>query len=386
MVSRRNIKQQVEGIPQVVSAPTLKEAHKIVRQKFGKNAIILSTRTVSRRQELGLGQVKAVEIVVIDSAASTSGNPAKTSASTFVQKSSSSEITQELNREVERIEKLVQEITTRQATMNDDSLVNNPLAESLISAGASAPVVATLLTRFTSETGKDRADRVGALNWLKEQLPASNCGWDGFYGYHAFLGHSGSGRTELVLEAAARLQQNGRRTLVLSIMPSDPGAIKRLQREAGNQGYDAAIISKESQLSSSESHMSQYDVVLLDMPALDHPALKPGGRLHSWLATNPGFHRHILVPLDMDFQDLDETKNTAKNWNCDWVVISRIDRSGRPGKIIDLYEHIPLPVSLIGKKTGQTLVLDIASSDGILDLALGINNTSVNETIQFGEN
>jgi flagellar biosynthesis GTPase FlhF len=385
MVSRRNNKQQVEGIPQVISAPTLKEAHKIVRRKYGKNALILSTRTISRRQEMGLGQEKMVEVVVMDStgtANNAQGSYPKTSASNV----SSSELTHELNREVERIEALVQDITARQATMNDDSLAHNPLAESLITAGASAPVVSTLLTRFTSETGKDRADRVGALTWLKDQFPASNCGWDGFYGYHAFLGHSGAGRTDLVLEAAAKLQQQGRRTLVLSIMPSDPGAIKRLQREAGKQGYDAAIISKESQLSGSENHMSQYDVVLLDMPALDHPALRPGGRLHSWLATNPGFHRHILVPLDMDFQDLSEIKAIAKEWNCDWVVISRIDRSQRPGKIIDLYENIPLPISLTGMKSNQVLDIKIASSDGMLDMALGVDFVPGNGSNRFEEN
>ncbi len=90
--------------------------------------------------------------------------------------------------------------------------------------------------------------------------------------------------------------------------------------------------------------------------------------------------------MDMDFQDLDEIKTMAKNWNCDWLTLSRIDRSRRPGKILDLLDSIPLPISLTGKKSSQSMSLAIASSGWILDLALGVNTSQWIDSAQFGEN
>ena len=54
--------------------------------------------------------------------------------------------------------------------------------------------------------------------------------------------------------------------------------------------------------------------------------------------------------------------------------------------IVELYENIPLPISLTGKKTDQLLQLDIASSGGILDMALGVEVPLLQETARYGEN
>ncbi len=62
--SHRNSKPSVDGAPVVVSANTLKEAYAIVREDYGEDAIILGTRTVNQRQELGLGHERQVQVTV----------------------------------------------------------------------------------------------------------------------------------------------------------------------------------------------------------------------------------------------------------------------------------------------------------------------------------
>ncbi len=200
----------------VVTAPTLKGAYKLVKQTYGEDAVILGSRTVTRRQPHGLGHEKFVEVTV-----QAPGAMSPRAINSTVPGRDSSLTADQLLTEVARIENLVAEIA-EEFTRRDGiggMLANNPLAQSFLDAGTSEHTVQKLLTRFLSETGQRPDNRAGALVWLAENLKASNCEWDGFYGCHAFLGPRSADSFELILNAAARLRKMGRRTLVLSVMP-----------------------------------------------------------------------------------------------------------------------------------------------------------------------
>ena len=389
-----NSRQSVDGAPVVVTARTLKDAYKIVREEYGEDAQILGTRTVNRRQELGLGHDRQIEVTVqmpgttppprslgsrrglavmnrvLDEAPADASPDAPGDRT----KDGTQDRTQiEIVREVERIEELVAAIAEDHARLSRLRLpyCDNPLAETLIENGATPESVNKLLTRFTSETGNDVHNRPAAVAWLTENLRASNCSWDDFYGCHAFLGDTASGRSDMVLTAAALLRSKGRRTLVLSLMPGDNGDVRRLQIEAARNGFDAAVINRESQLEAAEKHLQGYDVVLVDMPHLGHEAMGDGGIVHAWLARNANFHRHLMVPMDKDPRDMEDLARAARNWNCDWIAVSRTDMTRRAAKMLDLLECIPVPVSLTGFDPARTGRLEIAHSDRILDGMLG---------------
>ena len=389
MRSHRNSKPTVDGAPVVVSANTLKEAYAIVREDYGEDAIILGTRTVNQRQELGLGHERQVQVTIQMPGATVPASPLGRRGgpgaldrilaghSEVSEANKSQAVEQEIEREVNRIEELVSAIAEDHARLSKLRLplCDNPLAETLIENGATAEAVNTLLTRFITETGSDVRDRPAAVSWLTENLRASNCTWEDFYGCHAFLGESGSGRSDLVLTAAGILQNMGRRTLVLSLMPGNNGDIKRLQLEAALKGFDAAVIKKESQLASTEKHLAEYDVVLVDMPDLHHEVMGEDGQVHAWLARNTSFHRHLLVPMDKDPRDMSSLNLASRSWNCDWLAVSRTDMTNRPAKMLDLLERIPVPVSLIGKDPARTGCLEIAQSDRVLDSMLSGTTT-----------
>ncbi len=367
MVSRNRTRLQVDSQPAVISAPTLKGAYKLVKQQFGDDAVILGSRSVTKRQPLGLGHEKVVEVMVQQPAQNSSGN--RPVFKTTGPAASATASQGEMIAEVERIEELVATIAQKYDKLDLTASItrNNPLAESLISGGASASTVQKLLTRFTSETGQASNNRVAALSWLGENLRASNCQWEGFYGCHAFMGPMGIGQTDLILNAAAHLQTLGRRTLVLNVLPEDRGQIKRLQVEASQLGFDAAVIQKASQLMRSEEHLKRYDVVLVDMPHLSHQEMQTGGTLHSWLSGNTTFHRHMLIPATQDPRDMASVISSARHWNCDWLGFTRLEQTGCPAKLLDFADKVPLPISLTQKDSQ----VEIASSGNLLDFILG---------------
>ncbi len=380
MVPNKNSTPSASPRENVFYGATLKEAYRKVESSYGKNVIILGSRKITRRQETGLGHEELVEVTV-----QPPGQETRRTASATMHRGGgirpqdpvpareeTHELVREIVGEVERIERLVRE-ATQSGTTQDPwyDLEGNPLAENLIESGATRETVAHLLTRFAGETGSAIQDRPAALAWLTRYLKASNCGWEGFFGCHAFLGESGTGRTSLVLGAAAEQRAHGRKTLVLNLHPAHAGEIRRLQNAAANHGFDAAILRKDSQLERSESHLSKYEVVLLDLPALDHPSLAPGGAVHRWLARNPGFHRHLVVPLDRDLQDSGSLQRAARDWNCDWLAVNRLDRTRLQGKLLNLAELIPLPYSLTGEVREGQAKLSVAASGELLDRILG---------------
>ena len=348
----------------VITAPTLKGAYKLVKQTYGEDAVILGSRTVTRRQPHGLGHEKFVEVTV-----QAPGRAASPAASIPAPAAGGSLSADQVLSEVSRIENLVAEIA-EEFTRRDGPggiLAGNPLAQNFLDAGTSEETVQKLLTRFLSETGQRPDNRAGALAWLTENLKASNCEWDGFYGCHAFLGPRSSDSFQMILSAAARLQKLGRRTLVLSVMPPHHGRVKQLQVEAARLGFDAAIIQKPQQLTRSEKHLGRYDVVLVDMPTVEHPQMDQGRILHGWLSGNTTFHRHMVVPSFYDPADMDSLREAARDWNCDWLALTGLEATRRPGKVLEFVDRIPLPLSLVGWD-GH---LEIASSGALLDFVLG---------------
>jgi flagellar biosynthesis GTPase FlhF len=393
MVRRKKSKPSAADEPAVVAARTLKDAYRQVHDQFGSDAVILGSRTVVRRQELGLGQERFVEVMVqTPGGRARTDLPHTTGGSRLRQGNSSLSPAPEnpvlpppeILQEVERIEKLVHELAEGQDKQLGISLAlrDNPVAGALVEGGASPETVAKLMTRFTGETGKQATESAAVQIWLNENMRASNCDWDGFRGCHAFLGHSGCGRTNLVLNSAARLQTMGQSVLVLSVFPTDECAIKELQLAAAEHGFDGAIIQKDRQLSSVNDYLQRYDVVLVDLPALSDATLTMGGTTHDWLARHEGFHRHLLVPLDADLNDQVDLGQTARTWNCDWLVLTRLDRTRRPGKILDLHEMIPLPISLTVGAPGSDPGPGIARSAELVDWILAEGNLQGQQSVR----
>ena len=356
--------RSVDGQTTVVTGATLAEAFGRVREKFGSEAKISGSHTRTRRKEQGVGTEKVVEVLVeipgVGKSAACVANPPM------------SDLTHEFRQEVERIERMVDEICRLQGGDERaiDQALSIPLAEHLVENGASPAAVEKILTRFAAETSGSVYDRPAALSWLREYLGTRHDDLESLVGHHVFLNEYGGEGLDLILNLAARLTEIGRRVLVVSILPDPDRDEPRLKNMAETSGHDAAVVRDEDQLADIQDHLDGYDLVLVGLPGLFDPRLAEGSRVHSWLSSQPDFHRHLLMSLDRDFLDLDQPRQVARIWNCDGLALTRMDRTGRPAKLLDLTERIPLPISFmtIGAAGQETLVC--ATSDHLLDRIL----------------
>lgn len=375
MPASRNYRPSADAQTAVVTAPNLKDAYRRVRREFGGNAVILGTRSLTRRQDGGLGRERVVEVIVqgpqgAGAAAAGrpgSGAPARPSVHRDADPGTG------LMAEVARIEELAESIQeqVRACLPAAAEVLRDPAARLLLAAGVRPETVQRLVPRFAAEHGDPAAGPQELQAWLARQVRAANCAWEAFGGCHAFLGYAGADRSELALATAARMHALGRQTLLLVLFPEHAGQVRRLQTEAARHGYDAAVLQKESQLQRCESHLARYDVVLAELPDMERPLMQREGPIHRWLAPNPGFHRHLVAPLDSDPQDLPDLREESRHWNCDWLALTRTRRCRRPGKILDVVEGLPLPVSLLLAGGAGDEAPAVAHSQELAALALG---------------
>lgn len=360
---RNNTRQADAGLT-VVSGASLNEAFKKVRRQFGEDAVISGSRNRTRRKNNGWGTEQIVEVLVESRGAAALG----------VQETplQSGDLTAEIRYEVERLEKMVQEIIQpdEESPQGEADGRVNPLGEFLVGNGASAGTVERLLTRFAGETGMDRNNRPRAMSWLTGFLGAGSGDPAALKGNHAFLCEHESDRLGCVLGAARRLHETGLKVLVLSVFPDPDSDMARLKAMAADTGHDAAVLRDVTQLDDLSESLKQYDSVLIDMPSFENPAMAGHGPLYTWLAAITGFHRHLQVPMDRDFLDLAELREAARTWNCDWLILTRTESTRRPAKLLDLLEAIPLPVSLLASGMDSLGGPENATSEKLLDMIL----------------
>jgi len=354
----------------VVEAPTLKDALRQVRQRYGEDARVIRSRTLTRRQPDGFGQEKMVEVLV--EPAGESRRPRSLNLKPSAEAAHPwQNLAGEIASEVERIEDLVQQISKEQAVRGTSATSQrNRLAQALVEAGAAPDTVTRLNERCCAETSSRPDDQGAFLDYLSRHLSTGRGDWRDMGGTHVFLGPSGSGRTELLLSIAASLTSSQRQVLVLSLLPRHSGEVRRLQAEAAKHGYDAAVIQKPRQLASAQEHLDSYDVVLVDAPGFDTPLEAGTEALCREIVSNPGFHRHLVFPMDRDVLDADGVLEQARAWNCDWLAMTRLDQTRRRAKILDLIDRLGLPVSMTGDLKGLQGEPHLASPRLLLDIML----------------
>jgi flagellar biosynthesis GTPase FlhF len=361
----RNSTQQDDGRWVVVTGPSLSETFKKVRRAYGPEAVIAGSRTRSRRKDRGYGTEQVVEVTV-----DTTGqleSPRRDSAATI------DGMTSQIRYEVERLEKLVDDITEPkiEPEIPTAETAADPLTEFLLENGASAGAVRKMLTRFTVETGLPMTDRPGIVTWLGGYLEAGDTTLTEWQGNHAFLGENSGDRLDLVLHLAKRMTEAGRKVLAISILPDPDRDVTRFQNTASAAGFDAAVVRDCDQLEHFENHLDSYDLILTDLPALMDPAMAENSPLQQWLASNTRFQRHLMIPMDRDFQDLDDLRDAARLWNCDSLALTRLEGTRRPAKLLDLVDALPLPVSVMSGNSTDTGFLEDATPARLLDTILG---------------
>jgi hypothetical protein len=366
VVSAANSRPSPDGWPATVTAATLTEALQRARELHGDDACLIDSRTVSVRQEDGLGQRRVVEVRVAPPGAVGRGlsRPAARRAP-----SPGSDLADALAHEVERIEQLA--ATLAGGGPQGGAWGDYPLARTLLRAGASVHAVERTAAAFARLPEAKRRGRDAAAQHLGSLLRASASEWPQLGGVHVFLGEAGCGRSDLVLGVAARLAAAGQRPLVLSLLPRHGGEIRRLQLEAAAHGYDAAVMHRPDQFARHADQFAAYGAVLVDTPALFAAPLQALGELQAFVVGNASFHRHLVVAADADLRERTDLWQAARDWNCDWSAVTRLDRTRLPGKLLDVCIRLPWPVSFTAAAPWPGPGPELARADQLVRRLLG---------------
>ena len=364
MEFHRNNTPQADDRWAVVTGPTLSETFKRVRREFGPEAVISGSRSRTRRRDHGYGTEQVVEVTV-----DRNGNmdtPRGESAATI------DDMTTRIRYEVERLERLVEDISEPLETLGKDLPADpaDPMTEFLTGNGASVGAVKKMMTRFRGETGLPVSDRPGVVAWLRGYLESGTGSLESWQGNHAFLGEHQGERLDLVLHLARRLTEAGRKVLAVSVLPDPDRDVARLQNSAADAGFDAAVLRDTDQLEHFENHLEGYDLILTDLPGLTDPSMAENGLIQQWLASNTRIHRHLQIPMTRDFLDLADLGEAARSWNCDSLALTCLDGTRRPAKLLDLVDALPLPVSVMSGNPSGTGELREATPDALLDVLL----------------
>ncbi len=349
-----------------MTAPTLTEALQRARELHGDDACVIDSRTVTVRQEDGLGQRRVVEVRMAPPGAVGRGQsrrPARRAPAP------GSDLADALTHEVERVERLV--ATLADGGPQAGAWGDYPLARTLLRAGASADAVERTAASFARLPEAKRNGRDAASQHLGSLLRSSASEWPQLGGVHIFLGEAGCGRSDLVLGVAARLAAAGQRPLVLSLLPRHGGEIRRLQLEAAAHGYDAAVMHRPDQFARHADQFGAYGAVLVDTPALLAAPLPAVGELQAFVVGNASFHRHLVLAADADLRERTDLWRAARDWNCDWTAVTRLDRTRLPGKLLDLCTLLPWPISFTAASPWPGSGPELARSDLLVRRLLG---------------
>jgi len=372
------MQQPVDQDRNRVIGRNLSEALRNVRRIHGDEAKIVDSRHVYRRDETGLGRTRYVEVRV----ASEDDVFLDGSRPTPSPSDEAGRLAAALTGEVARIEEMIREISASKAQEQgegDTRLTDYPLGSALRVTGASAETIARLAGLFAGEKGPAAAGSA-APDHLATHLKGCRGGWNDFSGCHLFLGAPGVGKTDLLLAAAAQLREIGCKVLVLSVAPRHDGEVRRLQREASEHGYDAAIMKEAGQLERSLAYFDRYDAVLVDTPPLGSGTMADP-ELRLFVSGQELIHRHLVLPLDGDLQDMADSLAAAKDWNCDWTAVTRLDRSRCPGKLADLAFSLATPFSLLSAGSWPGNPPRIATSEELVKLVLGVDRSAVDNAV-----
>ena len=191
MDPRNSRKPAPEAI--AVTAPSLEEAYRKVRARFGGDAVILDTRSVTVPGRAGLGLDRGVELLVAR------GDDVATEIPTDAP--ALGELVQRLENEIARLETRIGEMEIDQGT---DAFApgtgdGDDLVDGLVRLGTSPTSAHGLAIRFRAENPGGETD---FNTWLAGQLECADCTWGQVEGLHAFVGPSGSGKTRLALADA----------------------------------------------------------------------------------------------------------------------------------------------------------------------------------------
>ena len=188
----------------------------------------------------------------------------------------------------------------------------------------------------------------------------------------AFIGPTGVGKTTTIAKLAAILSlKQGKPVGIISLDSYRIGAVEQLRTYASIMGLPCLSAFTREDLNKSIQAMQNKDVVLIDTAGqshLDKDRMKELGQL---MKGKISISSHLVLSATIEQRDMKEAANSFAVLKPQSYVFTKLDETRRRGAIIDQVSELKMPISFI--TNGQRVPEDIvpAKKRNVLRFILG---------------
>jgi len=328
---------------QTVVARDLRSALRLVRERFGADALILETRSRQRPLAGALRMAEEIEVrVALPGAAGRMSEPGTPLAA-----------------EIARLESLLAVVETE---LDARESGRYPLATPLGELGLLPETLARLAADHAEEVPPvEQAKHGPALDRLALALPCLEAmAVADLRGYHALLGAPGVGRSALAAKLCARAAAAGASAVHIALAPAHGGERHRLEALAIAGGHEAVLAPDAGGLCEALRFFERRDLVIVDMPAfsLDQRALLERAAAQAGV---PMLLRHAVLAADGWARFAPGLQEAAH-----YLAITRVDLADPLRLALDLTRDGAPLLSFVAGGTALGSTLELAQPAGLL--------------------
>lgn len=367
------------------------EALEAVKRSFGREAVILSTRTLAKGGFLGVGGNPSVEITAVRDMSDlpaqlrrgtvqlrpghskrADGAAAAVSPTTQARSNRSTDaLTAEVGGLKSLIRDLVDECRRAQAPSVPEALFDT--YRQLMQNEVADELAQQLVRRVAADLGADQLRDAGAVRaWLatamESMLPTAGpiqLTPGSPPAIIAFIGPTGVGKTTTIAKLAAhfRLREH-RKVGLVTIDTYRIAAIEQLRTYAQIIDVPLEVAASPAQLEGAISRLDDHDLILIDTAGRsqrDHQKMKD---LHAFLDAIHPDEIHLVLSMGSGKRVLTETIERFSAFAVNRVVFTKLDEAIGFGVILTCLQRVNAGLSYV--TTGQDVPDDIAVGDGRL--------------------
>jgi len=364
-------------------ARTMAEALRSVKEEFGSDGMILSTREISPRSSSWLRDRPAVEVVAafdnghdeqpdVYTPSQPPGAGAPPEARPWTRMPNVDEEYSEMRRALYALTRPIGPSASQFSDAAAYELYHDLVANE-VNEWLAFKLLDEAQQRTASETRGRRAALARAVNEAALGLIRTN-GTDNVLPAKkvvAFVGPTGVGKTTAAAKLAARLaMEHKKKVVLLTTDTSRIGAIEQLKTYAGLMGLPCRVVTRTTDLPFAIQEHIQRDFVLIDTAGRGQRDLAGVQDLMRMLKDTPEIERHLVLSATTKPLDMQEIVDRFGVCSPDRLLFTKLDETSTFGPIFNELVRSQKPVSYVAD--GQRVPEDLHALRGaqIVDLVL----------------
>jgi flagellar biosynthesis protein FlhF len=366
-------------------ASTMAEALRSVKEEFGREGLILSTKEIPTRSSW-FRTKPAVEVVAaIDNGMESdqdlfrpsgqAANPSSSGKTEAAFQVPLPKVDKEYSEMRRALYSLARPAVPTTSLFSD--AVSYELYQDLVTNEVDEWLAYKLLdeaqTNLAPEERADRAALAKAVTNVARGLIRSDIADNGLPAKKvvAFVGPTGVGKTTAAAKLAARLAlEKKKRVVLLTTDTYRIGAIEQLKTYAGLMGLPFRVVAQPGELNQVISDNRQRDYILIDTAGRSQRDLGPVQDLMQILQASPEIERHLVMSATTKPLDMREIVDRFGICNPDCLLFTKLDETSTFGPIFNELVRTQKPLSYIAD--GQRVPEDLHAvrGDQIVDIFL----------------